>query len=85
MDVGEYGLGFSASELRSPDGCRGTTYFIDLITNDMAGSGQAIKNGICVYEEDAGILWRKMHTITGYRTHLKNLIKKIFSRNLENH
>ncbi|OXA61946.1 copper methylamine oxidase [Folsomia candida] len=65
MDVGEYGLGFSASELRSPDGCRGTTYFIDLITNDMAGSGQAIKNGICVYEEDAGILWRKMHTITG--------------------
>jgi primary-amine oxidase len=64
LDVGEYGLGFSASELQSPDGCRGSVYFMDAVYNDMTGQPNTIKNAFCVYEEDAGILWRKMDPVT---------------------
>jgi primary-amine oxidase len=57
--MGQYFLGFSASELRSPDACRGSVYFYDSVHNDMAGNPVTLQNTICIYEEDAGILWRK--------------------------
>lgn len=62
--MGEYGLGFSASEMRSPDGCRGTVHFLDIINSDMSGQPWTVTNAICIYEEDAGILWRKMDPLT---------------------
>lgn len=57
-------MGFSASEIRAPDGCRGSVYFMDTVNNDMAGQPWTVKNAFCIYEEDAGILWRKMDPVT---------------------
>jgi len=57
-------MGFSASELRSPDGCRGSVFYYDSVNNDMAGNPSILRNTICIYEEDAGILWRKMDPVT---------------------
>jgi len=64
FDVGEYGLGFSASELRSPEDCRGSVYSMDMVNHDMNGKPSILKNTLCIFEEDSGMLWRKMDPIT---------------------
>jgi len=58
-------MGFVASELRSPDICRGSVYFKDFVVNDMFGNPVVRKNSVCIYEEDVGILWRKKDPDTG--------------------
>lgn len=57
--MGHYGLGVRANTLSSPEDCRGEAVFFDAIGHFGDGTPKLVKNAICIYEEDDGVLWRK--------------------------
>ncbi|GAB5471298.1 MAG: primary-amine oxidase [Rhodospirillales bacterium] len=58
FDIGEYGLGKLANSLELGCDCLGSIQYLDVWLNDMQGQAYAIKNAICIHEEDDGILWK---------------------------
>eukprot|EP00977_Amphora_coffeiformis_P018367 scaffold6436_cov158-Amphora_coffeaeformis.AAC.1 len=58
FDIGEYGLGNMANSLELGCDCLGSILYLDCWLNDMNGKPYCIKNGICIHEEDHGILWK---------------------------
>lgn len=66
FDAGEYGVGFNVNEIdpRS-EVCKGSVVYLNSTVNTMSGDVKKLMNTICIYEEDAGILWRKKDPITG--------------------
>lgn len=58
FDIGEYGLGKLANSLQLGCDCLGVIQYLDCWINGMNGEPICIKNGICIHEEDYGILWK---------------------------
>lgn len=58
FDIGEYGLGKLANSLTLGCDCLGVIEYMDAWLNDIEGKPYAIKNAICIHEEDYGILWK---------------------------
>lgn len=58
FDIGEYGLGALANSLDLGCDCLGEITYFDALLCDAAGNPQAIKNAICLHEEDASLLWK---------------------------
>lgn len=65
FDVGEYGIGVTANSLALGCDCLGEICYLDAHMVDSAGSPKAIKNAICLHEEDDGILWKHTDWRTG--------------------
>ncbi len=62
FDTGEVGVGLYANSLELGCDCLGEIRYLDVAVVDHDGSVRAIPNGICLHEEDYGILWK--HTDT---------------------
>ena len=62
FDTGEFGLGNYTNSLTLGCDCLGEIFYLDVAVADPDGSVREIRNGICLHEEDAGILWK--HTDT---------------------
>ncbi|OXA61939.1 Copper amine oxidase 1 [Folsomia candida] len=58
MDASQVGLGWLSDELISQEDCVGETTFFNVTVNNNFGDPVVIRKGICVTEEDAGILWK---------------------------
>ena len=58
FDIGEYGIGKLANSLELGCDCLGSIYYMDCWIADTSGNPMKIKNGICIHEEDHGLLWK---------------------------
>ena len=58
FDIGEYGIGMMANSLSLGCDCLGTIRYFDAFLTDSRGGSIAIKNAICLHEEDVGLLWK---------------------------
>lgn len=58
FDIGEYGIGTLANSLKLGCDCLGTIKYFDAPMLDSRGKAVAIRNAICLHEEDAGLLWK---------------------------
>lgn len=58
FDSGEYGMGTCANSLELGCDCVGYIKYFDAHMTDSRGNVFAIKNAICMHEEDYGILWK---------------------------
>lgn len=58
FDEGEWRLGVTAFDMKKAGICRGgaVTYISEAVHND-SGKVVPLPNAICIYEEDAGLLW----------------------------
>jgi primary-amine oxidase len=65
FDCGEYGLGKLANSLELGCDCLGLIHYFDMPMVDDFGSAALIKNGVCMHEEDYGILWKHFDFRTG--------------------
>lgn len=71
-DMGELDIGISANELNSDEHCLGDSVkFFDVFINDPHGEPLRLKRAVCVYEDDAGILWKH----TDYRTGKSSVVR----------
>jgi primary-amine oxidase len=62
FDTGEVGIGLYTNPLELGCDCLGEIRYLDVTVADHDGSVRTIKNGVCLHEEDVGILWK--HTDT---------------------
>ena len=58
FDIGEYGLGKLANSLTLGCDCLGAIHYLDCWISDINGDPMCIANGICIHEEDDGVLWK---------------------------
>lgn len=58
FDIGEYGIGKLANSLKLGCDCLGAIHYLDCWMSDINGDPMLIENGICIHEEDSGILWK---------------------------
>ncbi len=58
FDIGEYGLGKLANSLTLGCDCLGAIQYLDCWITGIDGDPMCIENGICIHEEDYGILWK---------------------------
>ncbi|MEL6998101.1 MAG: primary-amine oxidase [Pseudomonadota bacterium] len=58
FDIGEYGIGKLANSLKLGCDCLGAIHYLDCFIADINGDPMVIENGICIHEEDHGILWK---------------------------
>ncbi|KAI6116769.1 copper amine oxidase [Pisolithus croceorrhizus] len=58
FDSGEYGMGSLANELSLGCDCLGKIHYLVSWCLCYSGAALAIKNAICIHEEDAGVLWK---------------------------
>jgi primary-amine oxidase len=58
FDVGEYGMGMCANSLELGCDCLGLIKYFDAHMVTSRGEPLAIKNAVCMHEEDFGILWK---------------------------
>jgi primary-amine oxidase len=65
FDAGEYGLGKLANSLELGCDCLGEIRYFDTHLVDGDGAPYAIRNAICLHEEDYGILWKHTDYVTG--------------------
>ena len=67
FDIGEYHVGRMANELTEGCDCLGVMNYFDVEMNTIDGESETLESGICMHEEDDGVLWkhtdeRKPHT-----------------------
>ncbi|MFM9125840.1 MAG: hypothetical protein ACKOSO_12085, partial [Actinomycetota bacterium] len=62
FDTGEFGFGNYANSLTLGCDCLGEIVYLDVCTVDAEGEVHVVQNGICLHEEDFGVLWK--HTDT---------------------
>jgi primary-amine oxidase len=62
FDTGEIGVGFFTNSLELGCDCLGEIVYLDVPLADQDGTVRTITNGVCLHEEDFGILWK--HTDT---------------------
>lgn len=60
FDIGEYGFGRLANSLSLGCDCLGAIQYLDCWLSDINGDPICIENGICIHEEDDGILWKHL-------------------------
>jgi primary-amine oxidase len=65
FDIGEYGLGMLANSLALGCDCLGVIHYFDFPQVDSHGKVTALKNAVCLHEEDFGILWKHTDWRTG--------------------
>ncbi|PRY06273.1 primary-amine oxidase [Paraburkholderia sp. BL25I1N1] len=65
FDAGEYGLGKLANQLELGCDCLGTIRYFDIPSADDFGNAFAMKNAVCMHEEDYGTLWKHYEFRTG--------------------
>lgn len=65
FDIGEYGIGTMANSLAQGCDCLGTMRYFDAHLVDSRGRPIAIKNAVCLHEEDHGLLWKHTDWSTG--------------------
>ena len=65
FDIGEYGFGRLANSLSLGCDCLGAIKYLDCWISDINGEPMCIENGICIHEEDDGILWKHLDLRTG--------------------
>jgi primary-amine oxidase len=59
MDIGEYGFGVLASELRPGEDCPGNAHFLDLAISDTRGAPVVSRGSVCIFERPTGDpIWR---------------------------
>ena len=58
FDIGEYGLGKLTNSLKLGCDCLGAIQYLDCWVSDINGQPMKIENGICIHEEDFGVLWK---------------------------
>jgi primary-amine oxidase len=78
FDIGEYGLGKLANSLTLGCDCLGAIHYLDCWISDVNGEPMCIANGICIHEEDDGILWKHWDFRTG-RTELRRARRLVIS------
>mmetsp|Transcript_22578 Transcript_22578/g.38518 ORF Transcript_22578/g.38518 Transcript_22578/m.38518 type:complete len:752 (-) Transcript_22578:1328-3583(-) len=66
MDIGDYGLGFSANSLELGCDCLGHIKYFDAVVNDSRGEPRMIRKAVCMHEEDAGIMQKHFDVRTGH-------------------
>ena len=62
FDWGEYGAGPLTASLELGCDCLGEIRYFDAHVLDGLGEAKTIKNGVCLHEEDASILWKHVNT-----------------------
>jgi primary-amine oxidase len=65
FDIGEWGLGFMTTSLELGCDCLGEIRYLDAVLHDTRGEPYAIKNAICLHEEDSAVLWKHVDEETG--------------------
>ncbi|KAI7936933.1 hypothetical protein MJO28_015832 [Puccinia striiformis f. sp. tritici] len=65
----KYGLGNLANSLSLGCDCLGTIQYLDVVNVSLEGQAVVIKNGICIHEEDAGLLWKHSDLRPGGMAH----------------
>jgi primary-amine oxidase len=68
FDIGEWGLGFMTTSLELGCDCLGEIAYLDATMHDTAGEPYAIRNAICIHEEDSAVLWKHVDAQTGAET-----------------
>jgi primary-amine oxidase len=58
FDIGEYGIGTLANSLTIGCDCLGSIRYFDAPLVDSRGRVVALKNAVCLHEEDVGLLWK---------------------------
>ena len=58
FDAGEYNIGALANSLELGCDCLGEIRYFDAVMVNGAGDPVAIKNAVCLHEEDAGLGWK---------------------------
>ncbi|MET3896187.1 primary-amine oxidase [Devosia sp. UYZn731] len=58
FDIGEYGFGKFNHSLKLGCDCLGAIHYLDSHYCGLDGSTITIEKGICIHEEDTGILWK---------------------------
>ena len=64
FDIGEYGAGELTNSLELGCDCLGEIRYFDVTVSNSRGEPYVIENGICLHEEDAGILWKHYDAYT---------------------
>ncbi len=64
FDGGELNFGALVNSLTLGCDCLGEIYYFDAALVDQDGKAYAVKNAICMHEEDYGVLWRHMNMRT---------------------
>ncbi|TML59148.1 MAG: primary-amine oxidase, partial [Actinobacteria bacterium] len=65
FDAGEWGLGRMANSLTLGCDCLGEIHYFEVTFADEHGNAQVLENGICMHEEDYGILWKHVDMWAG--------------------
>jgi primary-amine oxidase len=63
FDIGENLIGTLANSLELGCDCLGEIFYFDAVVSNSRGEAVRIPNGICMHEEDYGVLWK--HTDMG--------------------
>ncbi len=58
FDIGEWGLGFMTTSLELGCDCLGEIRYLDAVLHNSKGEPYAIRNAICIHEEDNAVLWK---------------------------
>ena len=58
FDIGEYGFGKFNHSLKLGCDCLGAIHYLDSHYCGLDGGVITIEKGICIHEEDTGILWK---------------------------
>lgn len=64
FDGGELNFGALVNSLTFGCDCLGEIHYFDVALADQDGKAHAVKNAICMHEEDYGVLWRHMNMRT---------------------
>ncbi len=65
FDAGEYSLGKDANALELGCDCLGEIHYLDATLADDDGHPRAVRNAICLHEEDFGVLWKHTDPYNG--------------------
>jgi primary-amine oxidase len=78
FDAGEWGLGRMANSLTLGCDCLGEIFYFDVPFADEKGRPHTLHNGICMHEEDYGILWKHVDMLGG-RTEVRRSRRLVIS------
>ncbi|WP_406693065.1 primary-amine oxidase [Saccharopolyspora sp. ID03-671] len=67
FDCGEYMFARYTNPLELGCDCLGEIHYFDAVVADDFGRPRTIRNGICLHEEDFGVLWKHTDLFTGSR------------------
>jgi primary-amine oxidase len=66
LDIGEFNIGTMTNSLELGCDCLGLIHYFDVAYAAPDGTPMVVRNGICMHEEDFGILWKHTDFRTGH-------------------